>query len=56
MTDIEKVVIWMMERGYATGHGDEVEDLLVELEAQAKERGANEQTTAMTEKEAERTQ
>jgi hypothetical protein len=27
----EKVAAWMMERGYATGHGDTIEDLLQEL-------------------------
>ena len=27
----EKVAAWMMERGYATGHGDTIEDLLKEL-------------------------
>jgi len=27
----EKVAKWMVERGYATGHGDTIEDLLVEL-------------------------
>ncbi len=34
----EAVAAWMMARGYATGHGDTVEDLLGELEVQAKER------------------
>jgi hypothetical protein len=34
-----KVAKWMIERSYATGHGDTVEDLLKELEWQAKERG-----------------
>jgi hypothetical protein len=34
----EKVAKWMVERGYATGHGDTVEDLLKELEWQAAER------------------
>jgi sulfur relay (sulfurtransferase) DsrC/TusE family protein len=34
----EKVAHWMVERGYATGHGDTVEDLLKELEWQAAER------------------
>ena len=29
---------WMSERGYATGHGDTVEDLLKELEWQIEER------------------
>jgi hypothetical protein len=33
----EKVAAWMMERGYATGHGDSVEDLLQELEWQIRE-------------------
>jgi len=34
----EKVAQWMIERGYATGHGDTTEDLLKELEWQIKER------------------
>jgi hypothetical protein len=33
----EKVARWMMERGYATGHGDTTEDLLTELEWQVRE-------------------
>lgn len=33
---------WMIERGYATGHGDNIEDMLAELEWQAKERGIRE--------------
>ena len=36
----EKTVAdWMIERSYATGHGDTVSDMLIELEWQAKERG-----------------
>jgi hypothetical protein len=34
----EKVAKWMIEKGYATGHGDTVEDLLKELEWQIAER------------------
>jgi len=34
----EKVAKWMVERGYATGHGDTVEDLLKEIDWQAAER------------------
>jgi len=34
----EKVVQWMMQRGYATGHGNTTEDLLNELEWQIRER------------------
>jgi len=34
----EKVAHWMVERGYATGHGDTIEDLLKELEWQVAER------------------
>jgi hypothetical protein len=34
----EKVANWMVERSYATGHGDTVEDLLKELDWQAAER------------------
>jgi hypothetical protein len=33
----EKVARWMMERGYATGHGDTIESLLKELEWQFRE-------------------
>ena len=32
-----KIAAWMMAKGYATGHGDTVEDLLNELEWQVKE-------------------
>jgi hypothetical protein len=32
-----KVASWMMAQGYATGHGDMVEDLLRELEWQVRE-------------------
>lgn len=34
----EKVAAWMMQRGYATGHGDTIEDLLQELDWQVAER------------------
>ena len=37
MTDKEKLAQWMIQQGYATGHGDTVEDLLKELEWQIKE-------------------
>jgi hypothetical protein len=33
----EKVAAWMIKKGYATGHGDTIEDLLVELEWQVRE-------------------
>ena len=33
------VVHWMMNRSYATGHGDSITDLLNELDWQAQERG-----------------
>ena len=33
----EKVAAWMIQRSYATGHGDTVEDLLKELEWQVRE-------------------
>jgi hypothetical protein len=33
----EKLAAWMIKRGYATGHGDTIEDLLVELEWQVRE-------------------
>lgn len=32
----EQVARWMISNGYATGHGETIEDMLVELEAQAK--------------------
>jgi len=34
----EKVAQWMVERSYATGHGDTIEDLLTEINWQAAER------------------
>jgi len=34
----EKVARWMMERGYVTGHGDTIEELLREIDWQAAER------------------
>ena len=34
MSDKETLAQWMMQRGYATGHGDTMEDLLVELDIQ----------------------
>ena len=37
-----KLAAWMMRQGYATGHGDTVEDLLKELEWQIDERISNE--------------
>ena len=36
--DRENVAKWIIERGYATGHGDTIEDLLKELEWQVAER------------------
>ena len=33
----EKVAAWMIRRGYATGHGDSIEDLLKELDWQVQE-------------------
>ena len=33
----EKVAAWMVTQGYATGHGDTMEELLEELEWQIKE-------------------
>ncbi len=34
----EKVAKWLITHGYATGHGDTIEDLLGELEWQVRER------------------
>ena len=36
-SDKEKLAKWMMARGYATGHGDTIEDLLTELDWQIRE-------------------
>ena len=36
-TEREKVATWMTRQGYATGHGDSIEDLLKELEWQIRE-------------------
>jgi flagellar motor switch protein FliG len=36
----DKVAQWMIDRSYATGHGDTVEDLLKELEWQVADRCA----------------
>ena len=33
----KKVARWMIRRGYATGHGDSIEDLLTELDWQVQE-------------------
>lgn len=34
MSDKEKLAVWMVQRGYATGHGDTMEQLLEELDWQ----------------------
>ena len=38
LAEREKVAQWMTRQGYATGHGDNIEDLLKELEWQIEER------------------
>ena len=38
MSDKEKLAQWVIQRGYATGHGDTIEDLLQELEWQIAEK------------------
>ena len=38
----EKLAAWMIQRGFATGHGDSIEKLLEELEWQIEERIKNE--------------
>ena len=37
LAERNKVAQWMIQRSYATGHGDTVEDLLKELEWQVQE-------------------
>ena len=39
--ELEKAAHWMIDKGYATGHGDSIEDLLKELEWQVAERERN---------------
>lgn len=34
---MEKICKWMTAKGYATGHGDTIEDLLNEIDGQARE-------------------
>lgn len=36
---VERACRWLIERHYATGHGETIEEVLKELEWQAKERG-----------------
>jgi hypothetical protein len=36
-SDKERLAIWMIDHGFATGHGDTLDDLLHELEWQVKE-------------------
>ena len=36
--ELAKAIVWMMDKGYTTGHGDTVVDLLQELEWQVAER------------------
>ena len=41
-TERNKLAAWMIQRGYATGHGDTIKNLLKELEWQIDERIRNE--------------
>ena len=36
--ELAKAIVWMMDKGYTTGHGDSIVDLLQELEWQVAER------------------
>ena len=36
-SDRETLVVWMIENGFSTGHGDTIEDLLKELAWQLEE-------------------
>ena len=36
--ELKRVPLWIIEHGYATGHGDTVEDILAELVSDVKER------------------
>ena len=44
---LEYVAAWMIDGGYATGHGESMDGLLRELEEQCKERGARMMREAM---------
>lgn len=44
----ETTAKWMMEHGYATGHGDTIEDLLGEMEWQASDHATRDCIKAMT--------
>lgn len=48
-TNRERVVQWMMNNGYATGHGDDIEMLLGELTRQHDERVKSRQPPVLTE-------
>lgn len=39
---MNQIANWMMARGYSTGHGDSVADLLAKLEWQIRERAVKE--------------
>ncbi len=43
----EKIAAWMIQRSFATGHGDSIEDLLGELEWQMEERLAKREREGM---------
>jgi len=45
-SDKEKLAQWMIQRGYATGHGDSVEALLHELEWQIREQAEKQEPVA----------
>jgi hypothetical protein len=49
----EKVARWQIGSGYSTGHGETIEDLLVELEWQVRE-SERDQCARLADKEAER--
>ena len=48
----EQCARWMIARSYATGHGDTLEDLLVELEGEVRERCASKHDELMAERDA----
>jgi uncharacterized protein YoaH (UPF0181 family) len=35
---VEKIAAWMISQGFATGHGESIQELLEELEWQIKEK------------------
>jgi gamma-glutamyl:cysteine ligase YbdK (ATP-grasp superfamily) len=44
---MDRICLWMSKHGYATGHAEQIEDLMNEIDWQAKEIGAREALSAL---------